>query len=233
MQRVEAAGLAGAGRAGDEEMRHAREIRPHGGAGDVLPEPDRDGARGRRERLEDVAERDEVRREVRQLDADGLLAGDRREDADLGRRERVREVVLERGDLRDLRPRRELQLVARDARAGDLADDVRLDPEVLERLDEELGDARGRLAGVVGLLGRPVEDAGDPGACRRRSPRSPRRRAARSSTTSGAGLGLEERRRRERVRRRARRRRPGTTRRRRPAACGRRGSCEVVTLSSR
>ena len=40
--------------------------------------------------VEDVAERDEVRREVRQLDADRLLAGDRREDADLGRRERVR-----------------------------------------------------------------------------------------------------------------------------------------------
>ena len=54
------------------------------------------------------------------LDADGLLAGDRRQDADLGRRERVREVVLEPCDLRHLRARRELELVAGHARAGDL-----------------------------------------------------------------------------------------------------------------
>ena len=43
----------------------------------------------------DVAERDEVRREVRHLDADRLLAGDRREDPDLRRRERVGEIVLQ------------------------------------------------------------------------------------------------------------------------------------------
>ena len=85
-------------------------------AGDVLAEPDGERARGRGQVVVDVAERDEVRREVRDLDADGLLAGDRREDADLGRRERVGEVVLERGDLRTFVSRRELQLVARDAR---------------------------------------------------------------------------------------------------------------------
>ena len=84
-------------------------------------------------------------REVRDLDADRLLAGDRREDADLGRRERVREVVLEPRDLRDLRPGRELELVAHDARAGDLADDRRVDAEVRERLHELVGDrARSR-----------------------------------------------------------------------------------------
>ena len=94
----------------------------------------------------DVAEHDDVRREVRHLDADRLLAGDRREDADLRRRERVREVVLELRDLRHLRAGRELQLVARDARAGDLADDGRLDAEVREALDEHLGDALGLLA---------------------------------------------------------------------------------------
>ncbi len=59
---------------------------------------------------------------VRDLDADRLLARDRREDPDLGRRERVGEVVLQRRDLRDLRSGRELELVPGDARAGDLAD---------------------------------------------------------------------------------------------------------------
>ena len=159
-ERVEAARLARAGRAGDEEVRHAREVGPDGGAGDVLAEPDRDRARRRRQRLEDVAERDEVRGEVRELDADRLLAGDRREDADLGRGERVREVVLERRDLGDLRPGRELELVARHARAGDLADHGRLDAEVRERLHEELGDARRGLPRVVAVLRGDAEDAG-------------------------------------------------------------------------
>ena len=82
-----------------------------------LPSQTESGLDGRRQVVVDVAQGDEVRREVRHLDAHGLLAGDRREDADLGRRERVGEVVLERRDLRDLRPRGELELVARDARA--------------------------------------------------------------------------------------------------------------------
>ena len=51
------------------------------------------------------------------------------------------------GDLRDLRPGGELELVAGDARSGDLADDGRLDAEVRERADEQL-----RRAGA--LLGR-------------------------------------------------------------------------------
>ena len=102
--------------------------------------------------------------EVRHLDADGLLAGDRREDADLGRRERVGEVVLERGDLRDLRPGRELELVAGHARAADLADDRRVDAEVRERLDERLGDRALDSA-----------DFAETGAERRRMARSGRR----------------------------------------------------------
>ena len=108
-----------------------------------LPSQTESGRRGLRQVVVDVAERDEVRREVRHLDADGLLAGDRREDPDLGRRERVAEVVLERRDLRHLRAGRELELVARHARAGDAADERRVDAEVLERLHERLAD-RGR-----------------------------------------------------------------------------------------
>ena len=150
--RVDAARLAGAGRAGDQDVRHPREVGPDGVAGDVLAEPDGERARGLRQVVVDVAERDEVRREVRHLDADRLLARDRREDADLGRRERVGEVVLERGDLRDLRARRELELVARHARAGDLADERRVDAEVRERLHERVADPVGR--GKIGLPGR-------------------------------------------------------------------------------
>ena len=98
--RVDAARLARAGRAGDQQVRHACEVAVDGDAVDALPEPDRERARRRRDLAVDVAERDEVRGEVRHLDADCLLARDRREDADLGRRERVAEVVAELGDLR-------------------------------------------------------------------------------------------------------------------------------------
>ena len=52
------------------------------------------------------------------LDADRLLAGDRREDPHVGGGQRVGEVVLEVRDLGDLDPRRQPQLVARDVRAG-------------------------------------------------------------------------------------------------------------------
>ena len=53
----------------------------------------------------------------------------------------------------------ELQLVARDARAGDAADEGRLDPEVLERLDERVADPVGRSR--IGLAGRlrPAQQA--------------------------------------------------------------------------
>ena len=126
------------------------------GAGDVLAEPDRQRARRLRQVVEDVAERDEVRAQVRDLDADRLLAGDRREDADLGGRERVREVVLQLRDLPDLRARRELELVAGHARAGDLADHGRLDAEMRQAGDERLGDA---LAGFAVRAGARLRDA--------------------------------------------------------------------------
>ena len=136
---------------------------------------------------EDVAERDELRREVRNLDADGLLAGDRREDPDLRRRERVGEVVLEPGDLRHLRPGRELELVARHARARDLPDHGRVDAELGQRADEEVGGLRARVA----------DFAGSPRATARSSVRSGSRYSACSddvsktdSTLSNVRLGL-------------------------------------------
>ena len=160
---------------GDEEVRHAGEVGPDRVAGDVLAEPDRQRARRRRQVAEDVAERDELRREVRDLDADGLLAGDRREDPDLRGRERVGEIVLQAGDLRHLRPGCELELVPGHARARDLARDGRLHAELRQRAHEEIGGLRARVAvrrrpgrrrteqrsvgkPVLGVLGRRLED---------------------------------------------------------------------------
>ena len=135
-------------------MGHLREVGADRPAGDVLAEPDRQRRPVGRRVLEDVAEADDPPAGVGNLDADGLLAGDRREDADVGSRQGVREVVLELGDLGDLDPRREPQLVARDVRPGDRADDRRGDAEVAERLDQRRCDLL--LTGGVrpGLLGR-------------------------------------------------------------------------------
>ena len=116
-----------------------------------LPSQTASGLAVLRQVVVDVAQGDEVRRQVGDLDTDGLLARDRREDADLRRGQRVREVVLEGRDLRHLRPRGELELVARHAGADDLADHRGLDAEVGERLHERVCDlaARFRRRGAV------------------------------------------------------------------------------------
>ena len=86
-----------------------------------LPSHTVSGDQSARRLLEDVAEVDDPAPGVGDLDADRLLARDRRQDPDLGGGQRVGEVVLELGDLGDLGPGRQPQLVAGDVRAGDAA----------------------------------------------------------------------------------------------------------------
>ena len=169
-----------------------------------LPSQTRERARRLRQVVVDVAERDDARAEVRDLDADRLLAGDRREDADLGRGERVAEVVLQVRDLADLRPGRELQLVAGDTRAGDLADHRRLDAEVRQAGDERVGDA---LAGVrvrAAAALRLLQERCGPAARTRRAGADGRSKSASCdscvSVLERVGLGHEQRRRRPRDR---------------------------------
>ena len=129
-------------------------------AGDVLAEPDRERARRRRQVVVDVAERDEVRaRGSAPRRRPPACPGSARGCGSRSSRARSERSSFRPATFDDLRARRELQLVARDARAGDLADHGRVDAEVRERLDERLGDARA----VVGV--RAVAAGGD----RRRS----------------------------------------------------------------
>ena len=152
--------LARAGGAGDEHVRHLREVGPDRVAVDPLAEPGDAAARSSAGRPGvDVAEADHAAALVRDLDADRLFARDRRQDADVGRGQRVGEVVAELGDFLDLGAGRQPQLVAGDVRAADDADDLRLDPEVAERLDQLAADrvlvARvGALVGPLALLER-------------------------------------------------------------------------------
>ena len=164
-QRVDAAGLTGTGRTGDQQVRHLRQVGADEAALDVLAEADQHRVRvllGRL-RAHDVAEADLLAVGVGHLDADGGLAGDRREDPDVVVGDGVGEVAGERGDLLDLDRRAELHLVAGDRRAAGEAGDGGVDVELLE-------DAGDRLDGdVVGL--RP-------------GPRRRRPAAARSATGS-------------------------------------------------
>ncbi len=133
---IDAAALAGAGRAGDEHVHHTRQVSEHGLAGDVLAQPEGQRRCIRREGAVDVAETDEVGLHVRHLDAHRLLAGDRRLHADVGRGQRICQVVLERSDAIDLDPRRELQFVTCHARSGDRIDDPCVDAEVTQSLPQ-------------------------------------------------------------------------------------------------
>ena len=71
---------------------------------------------------EDVAERHDRAHLVRHLDADRAAAGDRRQDANVVARHRVRDLLGEARDLVDLHAGRELELVARHGRADGRAD---------------------------------------------------------------------------------------------------------------
>ena len=101
----------------------------HGPAVDVAADGHLERVGGPRAsaRGEDVAQRDELAVDVRDLDADGLAARDRRQDAHVGRRHRVGDVLVQARDAGDLHARPELELVAGDGRADDHADEAGLD----------------------------------------------------------------------------------------------------------
>ena len=138
--RVHARRLARAGRARHQQVRHLRQVGADRAARDVLAQPHRQRRPVGRRLLVDVAQVHDPPARVGHLDADRLLARDRRQDADVGRGQGVGEVVLELRDLADLDAGRQPQLVAGDVRAGHHADHARVDVEVPERLQQRRGD---------------------------------------------------------------------------------------------
>lgn len=87
---------------------------------------------------EDVAQVDHDAVRVGHLDADRLTAGDRSEDPHVGRRHRVGDVLVERGDPGDLDAGPELQLVAGDRGADGHADDTGLHAVLGQRRDQHV-----------------------------------------------------------------------------------------------
>ena len=133
---VDAARLSGASGTGHEQVRHAREVGHHEAALDVLAERSRQrmviARRGTA--AQDIPQCDQFTVRVGDLDADGLLAGDRTEDANIGARNRVGDVLAQRGDALDLDAWPELDLVARDGRAAHETGDRGVDAELLHDL---------------------------------------------------------------------------------------------------
>src|SRR5207248_6317454 len=148
--------LALPGRAGDEQVRHAREVRDDRLARNVIAQAQREqvGTLAEGGRLDDLADRDEAGRFVRHLDADGRLAGDGRFDPQRRRGKGKRQVSLQRGDAFDLDTRPRLDLELREGRP-------RVDPHDLALDAERLQGALDDLDVALDLVGHPLTTRGD------------------------------------------------------------------------
>ena len=160
---VDEGGLTGAGLAGHEHVRGLGQVGDHVAALNVLADADDErvlvaaGGRG----AQDVAEGHVFAVGVGDLDADGALAGNRREDAHVGGGHRVGDVLRQVGELVDLDARAEDDLVAGDRRAARKPGDAGVDVEVGEDL------AQGRDDLVVDGRARHVRGPGDKQVLRR------------------------------------------------------------------
>ena len=163
--RVDADRLARAGRAGDQAVRHLREVGDDRVADDVLAEAHRQLRRGVVVdlRAEDLRQPDRLALRVRQLERHRRLARDRLDDADADQAQRARQVLREVDDLRALHAGGRLDLVARDHRARRRRDHAHLDAEVLQLLLdqprghlERLGRHRSRRGPARRRAGRPA-----------------------------------------------------------------------------
>ena len=146
--RVHAHRLARAGRAGDEQVRHAREVLDHGRALGVDAEEQRQA-----EVLavvgflaNDLGDAHRAPRGARHLDADHGLAGDRRDDAHGRGLERASDLLLQAGDLVEARAGGDLELEQHDGRADLGLDHRRID---LVRAQHRLERARLRLETIL------------------------------------------------------------------------------------
>ena len=147
-----------------KQVRQRGEIDGHRVARDVLAQVDRDAhllglAVGL---LDDLAEADDLPRGVGHFDADGVLAGNGRDDADARHAQGDGQVVGQAGDLAQPQPGLELDFELGDDRAGLDFYDTDIEAEVAEGLLEDLGlaaDVFLLLVEVKSLAGQEQFDA--------------------------------------------------------------------------
>ena len=156
---IDARGLAGPGRAGDQEVRHGGQVQHDRPAADVPSDPclQRMAGLGRLGRREDVTQRHHLTVLVGNLDADGLLARYGSQDPDVGRGQGVGDVLVEAGDPRHLHPLAKLEGVAGDGRTDRHVHQAGLDSMGGQRLLEPVAPLLDRLGvDVVGIPPRQV-----------------------------------------------------------------------------
>ena len=151
---VQTDAFAGASAARDEQVGQGGQVDSQRVARDVLSEEQRDPhlldfAVGL---LDHFAEPHDLPFLVRNFDADGVLARDRRDDPHAGHPQRDRQIVRQRGNLRKPQPSLQFDLVLGDHWPGLDLDDPYLEPKVGERFFEHL-----RLAANLFLLALPVD----------------------------------------------------------------------------
>ncbi len=149
---IDAHGLARAGGAGDQQMRHARQVGDHRRTANVLAERQRQG-RGHLVvglALDDLTERDHLALFIRDLKAHHRLSGNHLDHAYAGGGQRAGQVLGESRDLACLDARGRAHLEAGDDRARVHGDHFDVDAEVLEL---ELHQARHRFQRFVRVRG--------------------------------------------------------------------------------
>jgi len=152
--RVDRDRLARTGSAGNQKVRHPRQVGHRRPAGDVLAQRQRQRAVGLVVFLgaQQFAQVDHLAVGVRRFQADHRLARDHVDHPHRLHRQPARDVLVQRGNLADLDPRRWLYLEAGDHRARIGTHHFRVDAEVLE-LEFDLPRQRfqGLLAVALGL----------------------------------------------------------------------------------
>ena len=147
--------LAGTGGPRDQQVRHPREVHDDRRATDILAERE---CERRSElvigtRADDLAERDQFTRFVRNFQAHDRLAGYHLDDPHADRRKRAREVLGERADLAHLHAGCGLQFEAGDDGARQHGDDLDIHAEIFQ-LDLDQPRDRIERLGRIGLLAR-------------------------------------------------------------------------------
>jgi hypothetical protein len=139
--RVQTNALTRARAAGDQQVRQTGQIDHHRVAGHVLAQVERDPHLQRLAvgLFHDLAEPDQLPLAVGDLDADGVLAGNRRDDPHAGHPQRDGQVVGQRGDFAQSQAGLQLDLELGDHRPGLDFDHVDLEAEIGERLFQHLG----------------------------------------------------------------------------------------------
>ena len=125
-------GLAGTGRAGNQQVRHPGQIGHHRLTADILAQCERQ----RRVRavvflrVQDLAQADDVAVFIGYLEPDDRLAGNDIHDAHTDRRQRARDVLGQVGNLADFHPGAQIEFEARNNRAGMDFHHLHLDVEI-------------------------------------------------------------------------------------------------------